>query len=80
MVENVQNKIQAIKQFIAETVEELKRCSWPERSELAQSTVLVIVMAFAVSFFSGFVVWFGGVCLLEGPGYISSQIVRFFGQ
>lgn len=77
--EHVQTSILTIKSFFTETVEELKRCSWPNRGELAQSTILVILMTFAVSFFSGLVVWIGGICLLQGPSYISLKISQLFG-
>ena len=36
------NPIPKIKQYYGETVQELKKCTWPSRSELGQHTVLVI--------------------------------------
>jgi preprotein translocase subunit SecE len=36
------NPIPRIKQYYGETVQELKKCSWPSRSELGQHTILVI--------------------------------------
>ncbi|MFZ2658145.1 MAG: preprotein translocase subunit SecE [Victivallales bacterium] len=38
--------------FIGETINELKKCSWPERSQLFESTVLVII---TVLMLAGFV-------------------------
>ncbi len=32
-----------IRRFFADTVSEMGRCSWPSRSELLESTVLVVV-------------------------------------
>ncbi len=32
-----------IRHFFADTVSEMGRCSWPSRSELLESTVLVVV-------------------------------------
>ncbi len=34
--------IQRIKQFYGETLQEVKKCSWPSRSQLIESTVLII--------------------------------------
>lgn len=38
--------------FINDTINELKKCSWPERSQLFESTVLVII---TVLILAGFV-------------------------
>jgi preprotein translocase SecE subunit len=35
--------IERIKGFFRETTEEVKKCNWPEPSELVQSTLVVIV-------------------------------------
>jgi len=32
-----------IKRFVEDTVGELKKCSWPSKSELTESTIVVIV-------------------------------------
>lgn len=37
--------------FVAETLNELKKCSWPERSQLFESTVLVIVTVLVLAGF-----------------------------
>ena len=39
------------KQFIADTVSELKKCNWPSKKELMESTVLVIVALFVLVVF-----------------------------
>ncbi len=36
------NPIKAIQSFYFETVNEMKKCTWPTRKELYESTVLVI--------------------------------------
>lgn len=49
--------------FINETIVELKKCSWPQREELYESTILVIVTVLILALFvalvdavSGFVI------------------------
>ena len=42
-------------QFIFETKQELSKVTWPSRSELWQSTLLVIVTTFILAFFIGIV-------------------------
>lgn len=37
--------------FVADTIAELKKCSWPERSQLFESTVLVIVTVLMLAVF-----------------------------
>ena len=39
----MKNPIEKIKQYYGETVQEVKKCSWPSKAELGQNTVLVIV-------------------------------------
>jgi preprotein translocase SecE subunit len=42
------------KQFIADTVSELKKCNWPAKNELMEATLLVIVsLAILVVFVAG---------------------------
>ena len=45
------NPIPKIKQYYGETVQELKKCTWPNRSELGQHTVLVIAGIFLLTAF-----------------------------
>lgn len=42
-----------IKTFISEVQVELKKCAWPTRSELMESTVVVVVSVLIVSVFVG---------------------------
>jgi preprotein translocase subunit SecE len=41
--------------FIQETKQELNKVTWPSRSELWQSTLLVIITTFILAFFIGVV-------------------------
>ena len=36
------NPVNLIKHFYEETVQEIKKCTWPSRPELAESTLLVL--------------------------------------
>lgn len=45
--------IQDIKVFWGEVVLETKKSAWPERQELVESTVMVIVSVFLLSLFVG---------------------------
>ena len=38
--------------YVGETREELRKCSWPSRAELWQSTVLIAVVMFALGLFT----------------------------
>jgi preprotein translocase subunit SecE len=38
--------------YVGETREELKKCSWPSRAELWQSTVLIAVVMFSLGLFT----------------------------
>jgi len=40
------------KQYVAETIAEMKKCSWPGKKELFESTILVTV---AVAVMGGFI-------------------------
>lgn len=40
-----------LRQFIQDTMNELRKCSWPSRSELFESTILVIVAVFILAGF-----------------------------
>jgi preprotein translocase SecE subunit len=53
----LQHQINRIKTFFVEMVEELKKCSWPNRQELIQQTGLVIVVSLAMSAFGGVVAY-----------------------
>ncbi|HCE44187.1 MAG TPA: preprotein translocase subunit SecE [Lentisphaeria bacterium] len=45
------NWITKARLFIGETINELKKCSWPDRSQLFESTVLVIVTVLLLASF-----------------------------
>ena len=47
------NKIDEFKGFIHETGEELRKCVWPTRQELVQSTIVVIVSVIILAAFVG---------------------------
>ena len=40
-----------VRRFIADTIAELRRCSWPSRLELLESTVLVVVAMVVLALF-----------------------------
>jgi len=44
--------IGSTKQYVAETIAEMKKCSWPGKKELFESTILVTV---AVAVMGGFI-------------------------
>ena len=48
-----QEAIAAVKTFVEDVRNELKKCSWPTRSELFDSTVVVIVSVLIVGVFVG---------------------------
>jgi preprotein translocase subunit SecE len=45
--------VTGIKTFIEEVRVELKKCSWPTRAELVESTVVVIISVLIVGVFVG---------------------------
>ena len=45
------NAIRRVKQFYEETVQEIRKCAWPDRSELMESTVMVLTAVFAMTLF-----------------------------
>jgi preprotein translocase subunit SecE len=49
----VQEAITGIKTFVEDVRNELKKCSWPTRSELVESTVVVIVSVLIIGVFVG---------------------------
>ena len=48
-----QGQIQRLAAYVAETREELKKCSWPSQEELKGSTALIII---TVALLGGFIV------------------------
>lgn len=57
------NPIQRIRQFYSETVTELKKCTWPTRSELVESTAVVIMSIAIISVFVAVVDWLSQLIL-----------------
>ncbi len=49
--ENMNNPIAAIKKLYDETVAELKKCTWPTRQELYESTLVVVSSLVLLSVF-----------------------------
>lgn len=45
------NWLGRLRQFINDTINELRKCSWPARNELFESTILVIVTVFILALF-----------------------------
>ena len=48
-----QEAVTAVKTFVEDVRNELKKCSWPTRAELFESTVVVIVSVLIVGVFVG---------------------------
>jgi preprotein translocase subunit SecE len=48
-----QEAVTAVKMFVEDVRNELKKCSWPTRAELLESTVVVIVSVLIVGVFVG---------------------------
>lgn len=57
--------IDRIRSFIFETIEEMRKCNWPSRDQLFESTILVIV-ALIIS-----------TAYLSGVDQILFRVVRF---
>jgi len=51
------NPIPRIRTFYHEVVTELKKCTWPARTELIESTVVVIISLAFISVFVAVVDW-----------------------
>lgn len=49
----LQDKFGSVKTFFDEVGAEMKKCSWPERDELIESTIVVIVSLVLISLFVG---------------------------
>ncbi len=60
------NPIPKIRQFYFDTLQEVKKCTWPTNNELIESTVIVLVALVLVSSF----IW--------GIDTVIQQLVRFF--
>ena len=56
------NPIRKVSKYTIDVVEELKRCNWPVKSELVQSTILVLITCILLALFVQF----------------SDQVLQFF--
>jgi len=50
----LQDSITKSRTFFADVAAEMRRCTWPERQELIESTIVVIVSVILLSIFVGF--------------------------
>jgi preprotein translocase subunit SecE len=50
-------KVEGTKQFFTGVIVELKKCAWPTRPELLQSTLVVLVSVLIVGVYVGFSDW-----------------------
>jgi preprotein translocase subunit SecE len=50
----MRNPIQQIRSFYQSTLTELKKCTWPSRTELTESTIVVIVSTVILGLFVAF--------------------------
>lgn len=54
--------IRRFSKYTVDTVEELKKCSWPQRRELVESTIVVTVACLILALFVAVVDYvFGGI-------------------
>jgi preprotein translocase subunit SecE len=51
------NPIRKFSKYTVDTVEELKKCSWPKKRELVESTIVVTVACLALALFVAVVDW-----------------------
>jgi len=49
----LQKSINGVRVFFEEVMVEMKKCTWPEKNELLESTVVVIVSVLLLSLFVG---------------------------
>jgi len=49
----VQEKIRGVRTFLGEVSGEMKKSAWPERQELVESTIVVIISMLLLSAFVG---------------------------
>ncbi|WP_294503212.1 preprotein translocase subunit SecE [uncultured Victivallis sp.] len=53
-----------IRRFISETVAELRRCTWPNRQQLFESTVLVVICIAILA------------CFVAGVDWVAAWVIR----
>lgn len=73
----MRNPIHVIKQYYGETMQEVKKCTWPNRPELVEHTVLIIA---AVALLTLFVFLVDVVCqyVVSGIFNLPDWISRLF--
>ncbi|MCQ2377882.1 MAG: preprotein translocase subunit SecE [Victivallaceae bacterium] len=54
-----------IRQFAIDTVAEMKRCTWPNRRQLLESTILVVVVMLLLA------------CFVAGVDELALKAIRF---
>jgi len=64
------NPVKAIQKYYFETVSELKKCTWPTKHELYESTVLVISSTILLTVF----VWIADHIIEFGVRYLTGGI------
>jgi preprotein translocase subunit SecE len=73
----MRNPIQVIKQFYGETLQEVKKCSWPSRTELVEQTMLIIAGIALLTVFV-FLVDLGCQYVVRGVFNLPDWISRLF--
>ena len=53
-----------IRRFVAETAAEMRRCTWPDRRQLAESTLLVVVAMLVLA------------CFVAGVDEVARVVIR----
>ena len=53
-----------IRRFLAETVAEMRRCTWPDRRQLAETTLLVVVAMLVLA------------CFVAGVDEVARLVIR----
>ena len=56
-MKNKENPLRKISKFGSETMEELKKCTWPNKTELFESTIVVLISCFLLAGFVALVDW-----------------------
>ena len=51
LVDSFDRVMGKVRHFFVETAEEMKRCTWPSKANLMESTLLVIVAMFGLAIF-----------------------------
>ena len=62
--QNSLSVIGKVRRFIADTAAEMRRCTWPDRRQLAESTVLVVVAMLILA------------CFVAGVDEVARLVIR----